>query len=87
MLLSTETYSHKAREILDSGLRNPPYYDVRSDLDNKPAKDAIPELEDVDEGHLQGGMMLYTSGTTNRPVSRLVLDRLIQSGTLCLTEP
>lgn len=69
MLLATETCSLKAREVLNSDLLNSLSCDIRSDLGNEPVTNTATELEDVDENHLQGGVILYTSGTTSRPVS------------------
>ena len=68
MLLTTEKYADKGMELLREGLEHDPLFAVRNKL-----KEGTPSGESVTLHDLKqpssGGMMLYTSGTTNRPVS------------------
>ncbi|TAQ91155.1 hypothetical protein B7494_g503 [Chlorociboria aeruginascens] len=64
MLLSSSKFEKKAQEILDAGLETKPKY-VK--LEKRLGGGDVGEvtLEEPTDG--EGGMMLYTSGTTNRP--------------------
>lgn len=65
MLLATERYSEKAMEVLREGLEHDPIFNVRNKLEGTSGEPVT--LKDL-ERPSAGGMMLYTSGTTNRPV-------------------
>lgn len=66
MLVATERYEDMAARILEAGLDREPVLDVRGKImAGAPGVGGV-ELETADGG--RGGMMLYTSGTTNRPV-------------------
>lgn len=65
MLLATEKYANKAEQVLKAGLQREPLFDIRQKL-KKGADNASVQLEDL-KHPASGGMMLYTSGTTNRP--------------------
>ena len=69
MLIATERFADKAREILDSPDRLP-ILSIRKETviaaRNTPVDADGPKLEGG-----MGGMMLYTSGTTSRPVRAL----------------
>ena len=67
VLLATEKYADKANQILQAGLQFDPLFDIRPKLSAGAMKNDVIQLEDTN--YLHGGMMLYTSGTTNRPVS------------------
>jgi malonyl-CoA/methylmalonyl-CoA synthetase len=66
MLLSSNKFEGKALEVIQQGLERTPRH-IR--LEKKMGGAAYEEvtLEEPTDG--DGGMMLYTSGTTNRPVS------------------
>jgi acyl-CoA synthetase (AMP-forming)/AMP-acid ligase II len=66
VLLTTEKYADKAMEVLRQGLDREPLFNVRQKLMEGAARQNV-TLEEVMKP--SGGMMLYTSGTTNRPVS------------------
>lgn len=66
MLLATEKYSTKAMEILREGLEHDPIFNIRNKLEES-SKESV-TLEDLKQSPSSSGMMLYTSGTTNRPV-------------------
>jgi malonyl-CoA/methylmalonyl-CoA synthetase len=66
MLLSSNNFKGKAIEVLKKGLEgNPKYVKLGKKLGGATYEKVA--LEDPTDG--EGGMMLYTSGTTNRPVS------------------
>lgn len=66
-LLATEKYADKAAQIVKTGLNRVPLLDIRRKI-LAGAKPETVQLEDMNQSP-SGGMMLYTSGTTNRPVS------------------
>ncbi|KAK2838280.1 hypothetical protein FQN49_006437 [Arthroderma sp. PD_2] len=65
ILLATEKYREKAEQVLDGELVKPPVLEYIPKL-NDGAKSPI-NIDFRDIQHPQGGLMLYTSGTTNRP--------------------
>jgi malonyl-CoA/methylmalonyl-CoA synthetase len=65
MLLSSKKFEGKAKEVLKSGLEaSPRHVTLEKKLGGGEHRDVI--LEGPTSG--AGGVMLYTSGTTNRPV-------------------
>lgn len=68
VLIATEKYGDKARDILKAGLERQPVLDVREKIKTGASAAEAVEFKDLEESRLRGGMMLYTSGTTNRPV-------------------
>lgn len=67
MLLSSAKFGEKAKQVIEEGLAAAPkHVKLEKRLDGAEVKGEV-KLEDCKEG--KGGMMLYTSGTTNRPVS------------------
>jgi acyl-CoA synthetase (AMP-forming)/AMP-acid ligase II len=66
MLLATEKYADKAEQVLKAGLQREPLFDIRQKLKEGAGNESV-QLEDLKQP-ASGGMMLYTSGTTNRPV-------------------
>jgi acyl-CoA synthetase (AMP-forming)/AMP-acid ligase II len=78
MLLTSTKFESKAQEIFKEGLEgNPKLVKVEKKLGG--AKATKVTLEESSDD--RGGMMLYTSGTTNRPVSFLLIPLKI------VTEP
>lgn len=67
VLLATERYTDKAQQVLNAGLDKEPVLDVREKITRGGNVSRV-SLEELNQGG-SGGMMLYTSGTTNRPVS------------------
>jgi acyl-CoA synthetase (AMP-forming)/AMP-acid ligase II len=65
VLLATEKYAGKAMDILHQGLEREPLFNIRNKLMEGAARESV-TLEELKKP--AGGMMLYTSGTTNRPV-------------------
>ncbi|KAK4927461.1 hypothetical protein LTR28_012001, partial [Elasticomyces elasticus] len=66
LLLSSQKFSAKAEEVLKEGLEyTPKSLRVRKILEGRSGGDV--RLKEVKEEDEKGGMMLYTSGTTNRP--------------------
>lgn len=72
VLLATARHADRAHEILAAGLKVDPTLDIREKITRGSSHVDVPSLQDLYEP--RGGMMLYTSGTTNRPVrTRLVV--------------
>lgn len=71
VLLATERYADKAREVLGSGLDKEPVLDVKEKILRGGCISEKVLLEEFGQ-NVKGGMMLYTSGTTNRPVCFLL---------------
>jgi acyl-CoA synthetase (AMP-forming)/AMP-acid ligase II len=70
MLLTTEKYADKGMEILREGLNYEPLFNVRNKLTQGASSRESVNLQDLKQPS-SGGMMLYTSGTTNRPVGSI----------------
>ncbi|KAJ5757226.1 uncharacterized protein N7511_007408 [Penicillium nucicola] len=69
VLLATEKYADKAMEVLRQGLDREPILNVRKKLLEGAVRQRV-TLEEAKKP--SGGMMLYTSGTTNRPKGVLI---------------
>ena len=67
MLLTTEKYADKGMELLREGLEREPLFAIRNKLTEGASSGESVTLHDLKQPS-SGGMMLYTSGTTNRPV-------------------
>jgi len=67
LFLSTEKFQDKARGILKEGLPHQPQLHILTKIETgaTSAGNVTFSPKSVDKG----GLMLYTSGTTNRPVS------------------
>lgn len=65
-LLATEKYKNKAQQILDTGLAKEPFFAIHEKVNAGVNLTEPVDLHDIHDA--KGGMMLYTSGTTNRPV-------------------
>jgi len=66
LVVASEKHESKAQEVLKGDIEKAPIYtQIHKILDAKSSDDI--EFEDMSED--VGGMMLYTSGTTARPVS------------------
>ncbi|KAL4962221.1 acetyl-CoA synthetase-like protein [Aspergillus stella-maris] len=70
VLVSTGKYGDMARRIMEEGLEKEPILDVRGKITAGAAGVGGVELQDIHVA--EGGMMLYTSGTTNRPKGVLI---------------
>lgn len=68
MLLSSARFTNKAQEVLKEEMESKPIAVSAEKIaeGRKAAYKVV--LEDAGEETTEGGMMLYTSGTTNRPV-------------------
>lgn len=69
IFLSTTKFQDKANEVLAEGLEHKPILKVSEKIEASAESDEEIKLEAMTEN--KGGFMLYTSGTTNRPVSTL----------------
>lgn len=65
MLLSSEKFKDKSLDVTKEGLEHQPIVAVEKINEGKKSSENI-TLEEVKSE--EGGMMLYTSGTTSRPV-------------------
>lgn len=70
VLIATEKYAEKAGQVLKTGLKQEPMFEIRRNPLEGAAGDETVQLKDLDQPS-SGGLMLYTSGTTNRPVRHL----------------
>lgn len=68
MLVATQKYADKAHDLLKAGLNTEPVLDIKEKIQVGATSSHPVSLEDPDGDRSLGGMMLYTSGTTNRPV-------------------
>jgi malonyl-CoA/methylmalonyl-CoA synthetase len=66
MLLSSNKFDTKAQEVLKSGLEGQPKL-IR--VEEGSTQGELSKVQLAESSDNQGGMMLYTSGTTSRPVS------------------
>ena len=66
MLLSSEKFHDRAQEVMKTDLQTKPAFILVDKIrdDDRP----VNEVQLEDSADSQGGMMLYTSGTTSRPV-------------------
>ncbi|KAL2823480.1 AMP-binding enzyme [Aspergillus cavernicola] len=85
MLVSTERYLDKAHGILQEGLDHEPILDVWGKIKTGAAGVGAVALDGVDVGK-KGGMMLYTSGTTNRPKGVLIPQSALAAQAASLLE-
>jgi len=77
MLLSSSKFGAKVKQVIEEGLAAAPkHVKLEKRFGGEDVKGEV-TLEDFEEG--KGGMMLYTSGTTNRPVSFIRISRRIRS--------
>lgn len=65
VLLSTEKFANKAQEVMKAGLDVEPRLDI---MEKIKAGGSVSGVAFEGLGAQAGGMMLYTSGTTSRPV-------------------
>jgi malonyl-CoA/methylmalonyl-CoA synthetase len=65
MLLSSEKFKEKAADVIKEGIDHKPIVAVEKIKEGKKSSEHITLGEPKSE---EGGMMLYTSGTTSRPV-------------------
>ncbi|KAL4786566.1 hypothetical protein BJX76DRAFT_355109, partial [Aspergillus varians] len=84
MLVATERYGDMAQKILKEGLDREPVLDVRGKIVTGATGVGAVELEKLDKEN--GGMMLYTSGTTNRPKGVLIPQSVLAAQAASLLE-
>ncbi|EAW10968.1 acyl-CoA synthetase [Aspergillus clavatus NRRL 1] len=72
VLVSTQKYADKTQDLLKAGLERQPILEIRDKVKVGAAGSGSATLEDIESGKSLGGMMLYTSGTTNRPKGVLI---------------
>ncbi|KAJ5810677.1 uncharacterized protein N7503_002895 [Penicillium pulvis] len=74
VLLATEKYADKASQVLKAGLELDPLFDVRRKIEVGAVAESV-QLDSREQ--TSSGMMLYTSGTTNRPKGVLIPESAI----------
>ncbi|KAL4736792.1 hypothetical protein BDV11DRAFT_8136 [Aspergillus similis] len=84
MLIATERYGDMAGKIVEGQLDRQPILDVRLKITTGNSGFGAVELEGLDGD--SGGMMLYTSGTTNRPKGVLIPQSALASQAASLLE-
>ncbi|KAL4766819.1 hypothetical protein BDW60DRAFT_212564 [Aspergillus nidulans var. acristatus] len=84
MLVATERYADMAGKIVEGELNRQPILDMRGKIRTGNSGVGAVELEGLDGG--SGGMMLYTSGTTNRPKGVLIPQSALASQAASLLE-
>ncbi|GAB7355810.1 hypothetical protein MBLNU459_g6483t2 [Dothideomycetes sp. NU459] len=72
MLLSSSKFADKAAEVLQDGLDFKPVSASLEKIAEGDRGDGKVTLEETDSASDQGGLMLYTSGTTSRPKGVLI---------------
>ena len=78
MLVATEKYTGKAQQVLENATENCPVLETTEKL--RVGGDTAGNVEFQSITELDGGMMLYTSGTTNRPVRQCTHLQVRQLG-------
>ncbi|OJD22870.1 hypothetical protein ACJ73_05782 [Blastomyces percursus] len=84
LLLATEKYSKKAQELVEADLENAPVLRILDKIESGAGPTA--QLHFQDAVDLRGGMMLYTSGTTNRPKGVLLPQTALSAQARSLVE-
>ncbi|KAL3436008.1 hypothetical protein BDV09DRAFT_166070 [Aspergillus tetrazonus] len=84
MLVATERYADMAGKIMEGGLDRQPILDMRGKIRTGSSGVGAVELEGIDGN--SGGMMLYTSGTTNRPKGVLIPQSALAAQAASLLE-
>ncbi|KAJ5658944.1 hypothetical protein N7507_005395 [Penicillium longicatenatum] len=74
VLLATEKYADKASQILGAGLELDTLFDIRRKIEVGTDAESV-QLDSREQ--TSSGMMLYTSGTTNRPKGVLIPESAI----------
>ena len=72
-LLSSRKFQEKAEEVLKEGIEHLPRRPVLNVVEKRLSGDGEDGVQLVPLPMTKGGMMLYTSGTTSRPVCMLTL--------------
>ncbi|KAJ5895647.1 hypothetical protein N7495_007338 [Penicillium taxi] len=86
VLLATEKYADKATQILKLGLETEPLFDIRPKIQTGASGSESIQLDAIREQPSSGGMMLYTSGTTNRPKGVLIPESAVTAQAHSLLE-
>ncbi|PWY77054.1 acetyl-CoA synthetase-like protein [Aspergillus heteromorphus CBS 117.55] len=85
VLVATEKYAGKAQDLLKAGLEREPVFDVKEKIKVGASNSGSVSLEDLTKTS-RGGMMLYTSGTTNRPKGVLIPQSALTAQAASLLE-
>ncbi|KAE8375283.1 hypothetical protein BDV26DRAFT_283613 [Aspergillus bertholletiae] len=85
VLVATEKYAAKAHDILKAGLEREPILEVKEKIKTGATSSEQVSLQDIVQ-ESRGGMMLYTSGTTNRPKGVLIPQSALTAQAASLLE-
>ncbi|BAE66196.1 unnamed protein product [Aspergillus oryzae RIB40] len=85
VLVATEKYAAKAHDILKAGLEREPILEVKEKIKTGANSSDQVSLQDIVQ-ESRGGMMLYTSGTTNRPKGVLIPQSALTAQAASLLE-
>ncbi|PYI05647.1 AMP-binding enzyme [Aspergillus sclerotiicarbonarius CBS 121057] len=85
VLVATEKYAEKAQDLLKADLDRAPVLDVKDKIKVGAHNSGSVSLEDLN-AKSRGGMMLYTSGTTNRPKGVLIPQSALTAQAASLLE-
>ncbi|KAE8402552.1 hypothetical protein BDV37DRAFT_252503 [Aspergillus pseudonomiae] len=85
VLIATEKYATKAHDILKAGLEREPILEVMEKITTGASSLDQINLQDIVQ-ESRGGMMLYTSGTTNRPKGVLIPQSALTAQAASLLE-
>jgi len=80
ILISSTKFQEKAEEALNKGLEHLPRKPALNIVEKRRQGNGRDEVQLVPLPMNKGGMMLYTSGTTSRPVCVLSLRRDVGAG-------
>ncbi|EGE08823.1 AMP-binding enzyme [Trichophyton equinum CBS 127.97] len=84
VLLATERYREQAEQVLKGELTNPPALEFIPKLENGAMPPSSVGFHNIENP--KGGMMLYTSGTTNRPKGVFLPHSALAAQTKSLVE-
>ncbi|KAF4454158.1 hypothetical protein F53441_3293 [Fusarium austroafricanum] len=84
-LISSSKYATKAEEVLVEGLKSVPLFYQLNETRNASTNEKEVELRDF-SSEPQGGMMLFTSGTTARPKGVVLSQTNLTAQAKCLLE-
>lgn len=80
-LLSSGKFQDKAEEVLKEGLEHLPRKPILNVVQKRLTGNGEDEVQLVPLPMTKGGMMLYTSGTTSRPVYTFILNSNLAADT------
>ncbi|KAF7715919.1 NRPS-like protein biosynthetic cluster [Penicillium ucsense] len=88
IVLATEKYADKMQAVIQTGLEHDPQFEIQQKMIKGAGghENVSLEASNRDLESSSGGMMLYTSGTTNRPKGVFIPERAITAQATSLLE-